>query len=443
MSYCVPLRTKLQLLCSPPNFPLPSLLIATLILSLLFVNCRPPEKTESKTVPESSSNNSSNNKASSESALDASTIHRRAIVVDMHADTAQRMVDENLDINARLADGHLDAVRMKEGGLDAQFFSIWVEPQFYGRGGRTAIERADKQITAVHALVEKHPETWALATTASDIRRIAGEGKLAALMGLEGGYAIDEKLENVERYYKSGVRYMSAAWSVSTSWAGSSGDAVGKTRGLNDFGKNVIREMNRLGMLVDVSHVSDKTFWDIIATSTKPVIATHSGVRALANVPRNLDDEMLRALAKTGGVACVVFYPEFLEPGWSEKKRRVDAEIEPLVEKASEAVQGDAAHKKIARDHVRQIEYARRLPPVSIARLVDHIDYIVKLVGSDHVGIGSDFDGIQATPEGLASVADLPNLTAELLRRGYTEIDIDKILGGNILRVMEEVEKKQ
>ncbi len=387
----------------------------------------------------------SNNNASSEStaAVDPAAIHRRAIVIDMHADTAQRMVDENLDITERLTDGHLDAVRMKEGGLDAQFFSIWVEPQFYGSGGQRAIERADKQIAAVHALVEKHAETWVLAASASDIRRIAGEGKLAALMGLEGGYALDEKLENVGRYYRMGVRYMSPVWSVSLAWAGSSGDAVGQTRGLNEFGKNVIREMNRLGMLVDVSHVSDKTFWDIIAASTKPIIATHSGVRAIANVPRNLDDDMLRALAKTGGVACIVFYPAFLEPDWNEKKRRVDAEIEPLVAKASEAVQGDAAHKKIARDQVRMIEYAGRLPPVSIKRLVDHIDYVVKLVGVDHVGIGSDFDGIQATPSDLASVADLPNLTAELLRRGYSETDVAKILGGNILRVMEEAQRKQ
>lgn len=410
--------------------------------TLLFANCRTAQLTETKKVPETPSNNNASPETNAASADPAAT-HRRAIVIDMHADTAQRMVDEDLDINVRLADGHLDAVRMKEGGLDAQFFSIWVEPQFYGSGGQRAIERADKQIAAVHALVEKHAETWALAASASDIRRIAGEEKLAALMGLEGGYALDEKLENVGRYYQMGVRYMSPAWSVSLAWAGSSGDAAGQTRGLNEFGKNVIREMNRLGMLVDVSRVSDKTFWDIINASTKPVIATHSGVRAIADVPRNLDDDMLRALAKTGGVACIVFYPEFLEPGWSEKKRRVDAEIEPRVAKASEAVHGDAAHKKIARDHVRMIEYAGRLPPVSIARLVDHIDYVVKLVGIDHVGIGSDFDGIQATPSELASVADLPNLTAELLRRGYDETGVDKILGGNILRVMEEVQRKQ
>jgi membrane dipeptidase len=407
------------------------LVAATLAASLLCANCHMLNKTEDTT----SSNSSSG-------ANDPLSIHARAISVDMHADTTQRLVDEGLDLDQRLADGHLDAVRMKEGGLDAQFFSIWVEPQLYGGGGAGAIKRADEQVKAVRALAEKHPEVWQLATTAADIRRTASEGKLAALMGLEGGYAIDERLEMVERYYKMGVRYMSPAWSVSTSWAGSSGDAEGRTRGLNDFGKRVIREMNRLGMMIDVSHVSDPTFWDIVKTSTKPVIATHSGCRAIAKVARNLDDQMLRALAEKGGVCCVLFYPEFLEPGWSEKKKRVDAEIAPLVQRASSEEKGSIARKKMARDRVRIEEYAKRLPPVTVSRLVDHIDHIVKLVGIDHVGIGSDFDGIQAVPTDLATISDFPNLTRELLRRGYSEADIGKILGGNILRVMEEVEKK-
>ena len=388
------------------------------------------------------SNPSKNVAGMPKDASDPLSIHRRAISIDMHADTTQRLVDENIDLDQRLADGHFDGVRMKEGGLKAQFFSIWVEPELYGGGGAGAIERADKQIAAVRALAEKHPGTWALATTADDVRRIAAEGKLAALMGLEGGYAIDERLENVERYYRMGVRYMSPTWTVSTSWAGSSGDAVGAARGLNDFGKRVIHEMNRLGMMADVSHVSDKTFWDVVNTSTKPVIATHSGCRAIANVARNLDDEQLRALAKTGGVCCVPFYPAFLEPGWDEKRSQVDVLIAPLVKKASDEEHGDAAHKKMARDRVRRQEYAKRLPPVAVARVVDHIDHIIKLVGIDAVGIGSDFDGIQATVRDLASVADLPNLTAELVRRGYSEADIDKILGGNILRVMEQAQKK-
>jgi len=389
-------------------------------------NAVPPVATSAETNPDTN---------------DPRAIHARAILIDMHADTVQRMIDEGADINTRLADGHLDAARMRDGGLDAQFFSIWVEPQFFGAGGKSAVERADRQIAAVRALAEEHPETWELATTAADIRRIAAAGRLAVLMGLEGGYAIDERLENVEKYYRLGVRYMSPAWSVSLRWAGSSGDEVGQTRGLNEFGRAVIREMNRLGIMVDVSHVSDKTFWDIIETSTKPVIATHSGVRSIVNVPRNLTDDQLRALARTGGVCAIVFYPRFIEPGWQEAQRKVDAEIAPLVAEASRNAQGTPAQKKLARDRVREREYAKRLPPVSVARIVDHIDYIVKLVGVDHVGIGSDFDGIQAVPHDLATVADFPNLTAELLRRGYTETDTTKILGGNMLRVMEEVEK--
>jgi len=372
-------------------------------------------------------------------ATDPLSIHRRAIIVDMHADTTQRLVDENVNLEEQLTDGHLDAVRAKTGGLDAQFFSIWVDPDLFGGGGASAMKRADVQIEAVRNLAASHPETWELATTAADVRRIAAGAKIAALMGLEGGYAIDNKIENVERYYRMGVRYMSGAWSVSTDWAGSSGDEVGKSRGLTDFGKQVIREMNRVGMMVDVSHLSDKAFWDIVATSSKPVIATHSGCRAITNVPRNLTDDMIVALAKTGGVVNVIFYPEHIEPGYSEKKKKVDAEIATLVQRASDDEKGAAAQKKLARDRVRAREYLKRLPPVSVSRIVDHIEHVVKLVGIDHVGVGSDFDGIQAVPADLSSVADLPNLTKELLKRGYSEADIDKILGGNMLRVMEEV----
>ena len=381
--------------------------------------------------------NSQNTSVAETSAADPLLIHQRAIAIDMHADTPQRLLDEHVDIQQELSDGHFDAVRAKAGNLDAQFFSIWVEPQLFGGGGERAMKRADDQIAAVRALAEQHPETWLLATTAGDIRRAASEGKIAALMGLEGGYAIDERLENVKRYYDLGVRYMSPAWSVSTSWAGSSGDDVGMTRGLNEFGKNVVREMNRLGMMVDVSHVSDQTFWDIVNTSTAPVIATHSACRAIADVPRNLTDDMIRALAKTGGVVNVIFYPEHLEPGWQALKKKVDVEIDAMVKAASAAEPGGVAQKKLARDRVRQREYAQRLPPVNVSRIVDHIDHIKKLVGVDHIGIGSDFDGVQITMADLGNVAELPNLTKELLRRGYTEDEVAKILGGNMLRVMD------
>ena len=406
---------------------LATILTALFLISTLNADCRNntmKHKSENTYIAETTT-------------ADPMLIHQRAIAIDMHVDTAQRLLDEGVDIEQQLSDGHFDAVRARAGGLDAQFFSIWVEPQLFGGGGPRAIKRADDQIAAVRALAEKHPETWLLATSADDIRRAASEGKIAALLGLEGGYAIDERLENVQRYYDLGVRYMSPAWSVSTSWAGSSGDDAGRTRGLNDFGKSVIREMNRLGMMVDVSHVSDRAFWDIVEISTAPVVATHSACRAIADVPRNMTDDMIRALAKTGGVVNVIFYPEHLEPGWQELKKRVDVEIAGMVQQASANEPGDAVHKKMARDRVRQRELAKRLPPVKVSRIVDHIDHIVKLVGVDHVGIGSDFDGVQITTADLATVADLPNLTRELLRRGYSENDVSKILGGNMLRVME------
>jgi membrane dipeptidase len=429
--------TKITNGCSIPtrvfaHEPRALILIVVILLLSIVTNCRMNQKTETSVATDRDVNTQPN---------DPMAIHQRAIAIDMHADTTQRLLDEQLDISRRLHDGHFDNVRARVGGLDAQFFSIWVEPELFGGGGAGAMKRADAQIALVRALPARYPETWELATTAADIRRTVAAGKLAALMGLEGGYAMDERLENVQRYYEMGVRYMSPAWSVSTSWAGSSNDEVGQTRGLNEFGKSVIREMNRLGMMVDVSHVSDKTFWDIVNTSSKPIIATHSGCRAIANVRRNLDDDMIRAIAKGGGVVCVLFYPAFIEPGWDEKKKKVDAEIAILVQQASEKERGSSAYKKIARDRVRSEEYAKRLPPTTVSRLVDHIDHIVKLVGIDYVGIGSDFDGVQSTLSDLTTVEDLPNLTRELLLRGYPESDIGKILGGNVLRVMEEVQK--
>ena len=435
-----------------------SFIALAVIITLFSQSCRMPENTRRETAPDAASRanqtadrhavssppgaspeaSATTGEQADEQALE---LHRRAIAIDMHADTVQFMLDDGADINRRLDTTHLDAPRMREGGLDAQFFSIWVEPEYYGERGARAVARADAQIARVRALAEEHPETWVLATTAADIRRSAAEGKLAALLGLEGGYALDERLEQVERYYQMGVRYLSPTWTRSTSWAGSSGDAAGATRGLNDFGRSVIREMNRLGIMVDVSHVSDQTFWDIIRTSVKPVIATHSNARSLCDAPRNLTDEMIRALAGTGGVVCVVFYPAFLEAGWREQKERLDREIAAEVSAASRQAKGHASQKRLARDRVRERFYAERLPRISVSRVVDHIDHIVRLVGIEHVGVGSDFDGIQATPAGLADVSELPNLTRELLRRGYTPEEVMKILGGNILRVMEEVEK--
>jgi membrane dipeptidase len=414
--------------------------------ALSFNGCRMNEQINSADAGTSTNTGASTNAAApapprGAAGADPAAVHREAILIDMHADTVQRIVDEGADISQRLADGHLDAVRARAGGLDAQFFSIWVEPQYFGAGGERAVERADRQIAAVRALAERRPDLWVLATTAEDVRRAAREGKIAALLGLEGGYAIDERIENVRKYFDLGVRYMSPTWTVSVSWAGSSGDVAGAARGLNDFGREVVREMNRLGMMIDVSHVSDKTFWDIVETSQKPVIASHSAVRSIVPHPRNLTDDQIRALARTNGVVSVVFYPAFVEPGWKGAQARVDSEIAAQVQAASAGERETGPLKRAARDRVRTREYARRMPRVSVARVVDHIDHVVRLVGVDHVGLGSDFDGIQATPADLATVEDFPNLTKELLRRGYGPQDVHKILGGNILRVMEANER--
>jgi membrane dipeptidase len=297
--------------------------------------------------------------------------------------------------------------------------------------------------TVRHDIIGRYPNDFMLATSAKDIEEAGRRGKIAALMGIEGGHAIENNLRLLRDYYDLGIRYMTLTHSNTNDWADSSGDVTDPNirhhNGLTALGKDIIGEMNRLGMMVDISHVADKTFWDALEVSKAPIFASHSSCRALTKHARNMTDEMIVALAKTGGVVNVIFYPEHIEPGYSEKKKKVDAEIAAEVQRASDAEPGDAAHKKLARDRVRAQEYLKRLPPVSVSRIADHIDHIVKLVGIDHVGIGSDFDGVQVVPADLKSVADLPNLTKELLKRGYSESDIDKILGENMLRVMEEV----
>jgi membrane dipeptidase len=325
--------------------------------------------------------------------LQLTQFHHRALVVDMHADTLQRVLDEGVDLRAGAPGLHLDLPGMRAGGVDAQFFSIWPNPYQYW--GESALERALALITSLKAQIQRHSEVLEQALSASDIRRIANKGKIAALMGIEGGHAINEDLDALREFFKLGVRYLTLTHSRSLSWAGSSGDAEGPQRGLSDFGREVVREMNRLGMMVDISHVSDRTFWDTLAVTTKPVIASHSAARALAPHPRNLTDEMIRAVAATGGVVCVVFFPVFL----AQDSSQVNA--------------------------------------VTLDRVVDHIDHIVHLTGIDHVGIGSDFDGIDLTPHGMETVARLPALTIELARRSYRPQEIEKVLGGNVLRVME------
>jgi membrane dipeptidase len=364
----------------------------------------------------------------------AREIHKRAIVIDTHADTAGRLLDEGFDLGTRSDEGHIDLPRMRDGGLGAEFFSIWVSPQ---REAPHFLARGLAEIEAVLEQVDRHQGQLELARTAADIRRIHAAGKIAALMGLEGGHTIENNPRVLDLLYRLGVRYMTLTWANSTDWAGSSGDA-GRERGLSEMGRQIVERMNRLGMMVDISHVSDPTFWDVLKVTRAPVIASHSSCRALCDNPRNLTDDMLRALAKNGGVAQINFYSAFIDANYGAAMKQLEQQYEQEDHALIERYKNDPARMSQERRGL-ELEYDARLPRPSFERIVDHIGHAVKVAGADHVGLGSDFDG-SMMPRGLEDVSKLPYITAELLRRGYSEADIVKILGGNLLRVMREVE---
>ena len=360
-------------------------------------------------------------------------LHHRAIVIDMHADTILRVLDEGADLAEGAPGWHLDLNLMRAGGVDAQFFSIWADPHEYW--GAAARARALALIGALDAQLEKHPERMERALTAEDIRRISASGKVAALMGVEGGHAINDDLEVLREFHQRGVRYMTLTHSRTTNWAGSSGDEIGQTTGLSEFGGAVVREMNRLGMLVDISHVSDKTFWDVLRLAEKPVIASHSGARSLSPHPRNMTEGMIHAVAEVDGVVCVVFYPIFLDQDYATAARQVLYSLAPQCAEIEASLDQVAA--SYAKDRLQIAALQERVPPMSYTRLADHIEHIARLVGAKHVGLGSDYDGINCVPAGLETGAKLPRLTAELARRGFTDSELEMILGGNVLRVME------
>ncbi|MFZ0394604.1 MAG: dipeptidase [Terracidiphilus sp.] len=381
--------------------------------------------------------------------LSPEAVHNSAIVIDTHADTTQRFVDEGFDMGDPLNGGNLNLETAKKGNLGAEFFSIWVEPNLYR--GQYA-HRTLVLIDAVKQQVAKHPKDMMLATSPEDIERAHREHKLAALMGIEGGHSIEDSLALLRDYYDLGVRYMTLTWSNSNGWADSSGDfddpSVAHTKeGLSEFGKDVVYEMNRLGMMVDVSHVSDKTFYRTLIISRAPVIASHSGARALCDAPRNMTDDMLRAIARSGGpdskggVVQVNFYSAFVSQAYRNaqkaQKPEVDKAIADLKAKA-QAEGGTLTYNDISKV---QREFADRIPRPPFSDLIDQIDHIAKVAGVDHVGLGSDFDGVDGqTPEGMDSPADLPKITAGLMARGYSAEDCRKILGGNLLRVFREVQ---
>ena len=382
-------------------------------------------------------------------ALTPEAVHRSAIVIDTHADTPQRFLDEHFDLGDPLGGGDWNLETARKGNLGAEFFSIWVDPaRFKGQYAHRTLELID----AVKQQVEKHSDQMELVTSPEGIERAHREHKIAALMGIEGGHSIEDSLGLLRQYYALGVRYMTLTWANSNGWADSSGDIDDKSvphteQGLNEFGKDVVYEMNRLGMMVDVSHVSDRTFFRTLNISRAPVIASHSSARALCDAPRNMSDNMLRAIAtyggpdSKGGVVMVNFYSAFL----SEDYRKAQKAMEPEVQKQIDALKAKnkAEGKETAQAEIDKLQRAAadRIPRPPFSLLIDHIDHIAKVAGVDHVGLGSDFDGINGQlPQGIDSPADLSKITAALMARGYSAEDCRKILGGNLLRVFREVE---
>jgi membrane dipeptidase len=380
---------------------------------------------------------------------DYRAVHNSAIIIDTHADTTQRMLDEGFDLaNPTGYPGYLDFAKARAGNLGAEFFSIWVDdstPQYKGR----YVQRTLELIDAVYGQAQKHPDQMRMCYSAEDIERNHAQSphKLCALMGIEGGHSIDNDLRILRDYYRLGVRYMTLTWSNSNDWADSSGDIndpnVKHHGGLTEFGKDVVREMNRLGMMVDISHVSDKTFFNAVTVSRAPVIASHSSARALTNHPRNMTDEMMKAVANGphgGGVIMVNFYSAFVDDNFRQQYAAMSKEREAAMAAVREKYKDADPKTRAEAEHQAQQEWAAKVPRPPLKSLIDHIDHVAKVAGIDHVGLGSDFDGIPSAPEGIDSAADLPKITEELMKRSYTPEQIHKILGGNLLRVFKQVE---
>jgi membrane dipeptidase len=377
-------------------------------------------------------------------------VHRYALVIDTHADTPQRFVDEHFDLTDPLGGGELNLDSARKGNLGAEFFSIWVDPTTYkGQYARRTLELID----SVKQQVARHPKQLEFVATPGGIEEAHRNHRLAVLMGIEGGHSIEDSIPLLRQYYALGVRYMTLTWANSNDWADSSGDIDDKsiphtTEGLSEFGKDVVYEMNRLGMMVDVSHVSDATFYRTLRISRAPVIASHSASRELCNVPRNMTDEMLRAVANygggpnsKGGVIQVNFYSGFISQAYHDQLKAIEPEVDKAIKALKDKAKAEGKTASNAEIDKLRRSFADRIPRPPLSALIDHIDHIAKVAGIDHVGIGSDFDGINGQlPEGIDSAADLPKITEALMARGYSAEDCRKILGGNLLRVFREVE---
>jgi len=423
-------------------------IIITILLTSTFALAQvaPAAGKNAETMPKSTANKPTTNKPVTK--LTPKQVHASALVIDTHADTTQRLLDEQFDMAAPPAGdaGHLDFAKAKAGNLGAEFFSIWVDPVKWK--GQYA-HRTMALIDAVYQQAEKHPDKMTMAYSTTDIEKVHKSGKFAALMGIEGGHSIENDIGLLRMYYKLGVRYMTLTWSNTNEWADSSGDIddgkVEHHKGLTDFGKQVVREMNRLGMIVDISHVSDRTFFDALRVSRAPIIASHSSSRALTNAPRNMTDEMLKAIAtyggEHGGVVMVNYYSGFIDEDFRKAQAAADADRKKAQAEFDEKYKDSDSVTRAKAQMLFDVEWSKKIPRPPLKSLIDHIDHIAKVAGVDHVGLGSDFDGVSyLMPEGMDSAADLPKITEELMKRGYTAEDMKKILGGNLMRVFKEVE---
>jgi membrane dipeptidase len=367
----------------------------------------------------------------------AHKLHFSSIVLDTHDDTTQRFFSKDFDLGKRNAEGSIDIPRMKEGGMNAIFFSVWIDGRILGP---PAVQKALDQIDMIREAVLRNSKDMELARTAADVRRIHAQGKIAALIGVEGGHMIGNDIRVVRIFGDLGVRYMTLSHFYNDEWADSSTDKPAHN-GLTDFGKEVVREMNRQGILVDISHVSDKTFYDALEVSRAPLIASHSSCRALCNHPRDMSDDMIKALAAKGGVIQINYEKSFIDQAYKDASDKISGGVVAQMNQFEKDCNHDEAcvEKKVT-EVQRQLTAEGKLPRVSWERIVDHIDHAVKLAGADHVGLGSDFDGA-TMPEGMEDCTHLPQITEALMRRGYSDADIQKILGGNVLRVMEQAER--
>ncbi|HEU4477426.1 MAG TPA: membrane dipeptidase, partial [Pyrinomonadaceae bacterium] len=363
-------------------------------------------------------------------------IHSDAIVVDTHNDILSMMTDDNYDIGvSSVGKYHTDIARMKQGGVTAEFFSVYID-RSYARNGGSA-RRALDMIDYVYRAAERYPNDFIMSYSTADIRRAKKQKKIAALMGIEGGHAIEDSLMALRDFYRLGIRYMTLTHNNTNNWADSCCDTA-KHNGLSDFGKDVVREMNRIGMIVDVSHVSDKTMSDVFDVSAAPVIASHSSARALGDRTRNIPDDLLRRFTKNGGVVMVNFYPGFIDKNVIAATKDRDARLKPQLDQLREKFKDDP---KQLEAETNKLQATIPLPTTPLSVLIDHFDHIVKVAGIDHVGLGSDFDGIPSVPIGMEDISKLPGITYELLKRGYSEKDVRKVLGENFMRAFAEVER--